>query len=314
VLVLFEAGRAPFKYGAGKFGEELKWQAHPGDTPTAQAACVAVGSQCVVDKFMVGADVGFQATTRGGRPIDAVLGGKASFKEGAQTVSTVASTIGAVGLQTALVTGNRDSGGIGMVGMFAGLVAQNMAQSTQAQADIREWEQLPGTVWLGTGNSKVASDKLLVAVQATGSFGGVGVSMDPDGSFTVLGVTEGGPAARAGLKPGDVVTSVAGTPVAGLSTRDFIAKLRGEPNTAVAVAVNRPSEGRSVDVTITREQIVNPVGQVVAKRLADTQRCQLYWGRVGSPMDTLKDAGPLEPGEHPRDPAFRQDLQSFFSN
>lgn len=229
VLVLFETGRAPFKYGGGKFGEELRWQARPAAAVTAQSACVAAGSQCVADKFMVGADVGYQATTRGGRPIDAVLGGKASFKEGAQTVSTVAGAIGSVGLQTALATGNRDSANLGMFGMFAGLVAQGVAQSTQAQADIREWEQLPNTVWLATGSSKVESDRLLVSLQGT----------------------------------------------------------EGEAGASSPMA---------------------------ATRLVDTPRCQLYWGRAEAPLVTLSDAGPLEPGEHQRDPAFRQDLQTFFNN
>lgn len=178
VLVLFETGRAPFKYGAGKFGEALKWQPHALPAATVKAACVeGRASSCLADKFSVGADIGYQATTRGGRPVDAVLGGKASFKEGAQTVSDVATTIGAVGLQTALATGNSDSANLGMLGMFAGLVAQGVAQSTQAQADIREWEQLPGTVWLASADRKVAAAK-------------VGVSLETEGNTSVM------PAAR----------------------------------------------------------------------------------------------------------------------
>lgn len=165
VLVLFETGRAPFKYGAGKYGELLKWAPYDLPAQSVKTACTS-GSQCVADKFMVGGDVGFQATTRGGRPVDGVLNGKASFKEGAQGVATVATAIGAVGLDTALATGNRDSANLGMIGMFAGLVAQGVAQSTQAQADIREWEQLPGTVWLGTSGSKSSASQLTVALDA----------------------------------------------------------------------------------------------------------------------------------------------------
>jgi tetratricopeptide (TPR) repeat protein len=168
VLVLFETGRVPFKYGGGKFGEALMWQPHKLPAAGVKTACADGGGACVADKFMVGADVGFQATTRGGRPIDAVLGGKASFKEGAQNVSNVANTIGAVGLQTALATGNSDAANIGMVGMFAGLVAQGVAQSAQAQADIREWEQLPATLWLASAEAKVAAPKLAVTVEAGG--------------------------------------------------------------------------------------------------------------------------------------------------
>lgn len=223
VLVLVEAGRAPFKYGAGRFGEALKWQAHPGTTPTAQRACMETGSQCVADTFMVGADIGYQATTRGGRPVDAVLGGKASFKEGAQTVATVATALGAAGMQAGMMGGGRDSANMGMIGLFAGLVAQGVAQSTQAQADIREWEQLPGTVWLATGDRKVNAQRLRVTLDDSGT-----------------------------------------------------------------------------------------ASSVVASRLVDSPRCQLYWGRPTAPLSLLSEAGPLEPGEHKRDPAFRQELATFF--
>lgn len=170
VLVLFESGRSPYKYGSGKSGEILKWQTHDLPVQTAKTACsTSGGSDCAVSSFAMGADLGFQATTRGGRPIDGVLNGKASFKEGAQGVATVASAVGDIGLLAAANTGNRDMAGIGMLGMFAGLVAQGMANSTQAQADIREWEQLPATVWLGTGSQKTSASSLSVALDSAGT-------------------------------------------------------------------------------------------------------------------------------------------------
>lgn len=170
VVVLFESGRVPFKYDSGKSGEILKWQAHELPEQTAKTACVAgAATGCPVSSFVKGADIGFQATTRGGRPIDGVLGGKASFKEGAQGVASVAGTMGSIGMQTAMLTGNSDAANLGMLGMFAGLVAQGVANSTQAQADIREWEQLPATVWLGTGAVKANSAALTIAVESGGS-------------------------------------------------------------------------------------------------------------------------------------------------
>ena len=169
VLVLMESGRAPFKYGSGKAREILKWQAHDAPEQVAKKACTDYsGASCTVSTFVKGADIGFQATTRGGRPIDGVLGGKAAFKEGAEGVASFASTVGSVGMQTALATGNSDAAGIGLLGMFAGLIAQGVAQSTQAQADIREWEQLPANIWLGTGTNKSTLSSLSVAVDASG--------------------------------------------------------------------------------------------------------------------------------------------------
>lgn len=169
VLVLLESGRAPFKYGSGKAREILKWQAHEAPEQVAKKACAdSTSASCTVSSFVKGADIGFQATTRGGRPIDGVLGGKAAFKESAEGVASFASTVGSVGMQTALATGNNDAAGIGLLGMFAGLVAQGVASSTQAQADVREWEQLPANIWLGTGASKSSLNSMSVAVDTSG--------------------------------------------------------------------------------------------------------------------------------------------------
>jgi tetratricopeptide (TPR) repeat protein len=224
LLVLFETGRAPFKYGAGKFGEVLKWAPHELPAQNVTTACTGTDSNnCVIKQFSTGADVGFQATTRGGRPIDGILGGKASFKEGAQTVANVAGVVGQVGLDTALQTGNRNAGNLGLFGMFAGLVAQGVSASTQAQADIREWEQLPGMVWLGTSANKSDALKLNVAVESN-------------------------------------------------SKKSFVA----------------------------------------ASRIVDTPSCQLYWGRALSPISLLQDAGPVDAGNHKRDPAFRKELEDSF--
>lgn len=169
VLVLMESGRAPFKYGAGKAKEIIKWHAYDAPLQTAKKACTdTTAASCDVSTFVKGADIGFQATTRGGRPIDGILGGKAAFKEGAEGVASFATTMGSVGMQTALATGNSDAAGLGLLGMFAGLVAQGVAQSTQAQADVREWEQLPANIWLGTSGSKSSLKNYSVAVDVAG--------------------------------------------------------------------------------------------------------------------------------------------------
>lgn len=228
VLVLYETGRAPFKYGAGRTGEALKWQPHPIPAQNVVAACGGEPNTCFVEKFVVGADIGFQATTRGGRAFDAILGGKADFKEGAQNISKVGMTIGAVGADAAMMTGSSDMAGIAAIGMLAGLVAQGVADSTQTQADIREWEQLPGIVWLGTGQ-----------------------------------------------------------------------QLQNAPNATVSVStVGMPADAQTA---------------LPLSRIVNTPKCQLYWGRSFDPLALLKEAGPLEPGEHKRDPVFRQEMDGTFS-
>ncbi len=234
LLVLYETGRAPFKYGAGRSGEALKWQPHPMPAQKVVSACAGESNTCFVEKFVVGADIGFQATTRGGRAFDAILGGKADFKEGAENISKVGMTVGAVGADAAMMTGNRDMAGIAAIGMLAGLVAQGVADSTQTQADIREWEQLPGIIWIGTG-----------------------AQLQPAAAASAV------PAATVSL-------TTAGMP--------------GDAKVALPMS-----------------------------RIVDTPKCQLYWGRTLDPLALMKDAGPIEPGEHPRDPVFRREMEGAFA-
>jgi tetratricopeptide (TPR) repeat protein len=165
LLVMFETGRAPFKFTGGKHGELLKWAPHATPPATLKSVCTGPhGTQCG-GTVALGADLGFQATTRGGRPIDAILGGKASFKEGAQNVATVANVVGQLGA----LSGGSGGENLGMIGMFASLAATAAASQTQTQADIREWEQLPGNVWLATATAKSPEPQLLVRVDDAGT-------------------------------------------------------------------------------------------------------------------------------------------------
>jgi carboxyl-terminal processing protease len=77
----------------------------------------------------------------------------------------------------------------------------------------------------------------------SGSYTGVGVWIrrGSDGALRVMSVEPSSPAARAGLKPGDVVVAVAGRNVGKRSVADVVASLRGDAGTIVAVQVRRGS-------------------------------------------------------------------------
>jgi C-terminal peptidase prc len=72
---------------------------------------------------------------------------------------------------------------------------------------------------------------------------------------------EGGPAAQY-LKPGDVITKVDGKPVAGLTQKDAIARIKGDAGTTVSITVQRADDkgGNSeLTFTITRAKVRVPV-------------------------------------------------------
>jgi carboxyl-terminal processing protease len=69
----------------------------------------------------------------------------------------------------------------------------------------------------------------------------------------VMGVLEGGPAQRAGMKEGDVIEAVDGEAVGGLTLAEYIDRLRGEEATPVTVAVRRAGEEEPRTFRMIRE-------------------------------------------------------------
>jgi carboxyl-terminal processing protease len=78
----------------------------------------------------------------------------------------------------------------------------------------------------------------------SGSYTGVGVWVRraSDGSLRVLTVQPHSPADRAGLRPGDVLVSVAGRVVTGRSVADVVSDLRGDVGTTVTVQIRRHTQ------------------------------------------------------------------------
>jgi carboxyl-terminal processing protease len=92
-------------------------------------------------------------------------------------------------------------------------------------------------------------------MKTNGEFGGLGVQIEvEDGLVRVLTALEGTPAGRAGIRTGDVLTSLDGMALDGRSTGEVMKMMRGKPGSPVLVTV-RHSDGRVVDIALTREVI-----------------------------------------------------------
>ena len=90
----------------------------------------------------------------------------------------------------------------------------------------------------------------------SGNFVGVGIEItQEDGLVKVVSPIEDSPAYRAGLKPNDLITRVDDTAVRGLTLNEAVKRMRGEPNTPVALTILRKDENRTFAVTIVREEI-----------------------------------------------------------
>lgn len=145
VLVFAEYGYGPRKYAAGQYGEFLRF--YTDDSPTRSARLVLDGGTKMVPLPSYD-DLGFQATTRGGRVMDHILGNKAVFKTGASVAGDVALVGSAIAQDKSRRRGRegKDSDdsdfaafGLGVLGMI-GKVA---SAATDARADTRQWDNLP---------------------------------------------------------------------------------------------------------------------------------------------------------------------------
>jgi len=88
-----------------------------------------------------------------------------------------------------------------------------------------------------------------------GEFGGIGVTMGfKDKKVTIISVLEGTPGEKAGLKAGDEITAVDGTPTSEIEPEQVAMQIRGDKGTDVTLTIHREGQD-DFDVTLTRDTI-----------------------------------------------------------
>lgn len=93
----------------------------------------------------------------------------------------------------------------------------------------------------------------------SGRYGGVGASVVVlENEALVTNVHENAPAAKAGLRVGDVLVNAGGQSLQGKNILEISQILRGEPNSKVSVEVRRNGEAKLIKLEITREEILLP--------------------------------------------------------
>lgn len=102
-------------------------------------------------------------------------------------------------------------------------------------------------------------------VQTKGEFGGLGLEVSEDrGLIKVVSPIDDTPAARAGIRPGDIITALDGKTVIGLSLNDAVDRMRGPVNSSIVLTIKRQEMEKPIEVSLLREIIRI---QVVKSRL-----------------------------------------------
>ena len=90
--------------------------------------------------------------------------------------------------------------------------------------------------------------------QANGAYEGIGVELqqEPDRSLRVVAPIDDTPAARAGIRSGDLITAIDGKPI---SAEDGMEPLRGAPGSKIVLTIVREGMPKPFDVTLVRDTI-----------------------------------------------------------
>jgi carboxyl-terminal processing protease len=115
--------------------------------------------------------------------------------------------------------------------------------------------------------------------QATeGRFEGVGMSVTPvDEGLRIVAVYEGSPAARGGLKKGDLITEVDGRSIAGKGSEESTTRIKGPAGTDVKLTVKTGEDEPRV-LTLKRAEVAIPVVQSEMRKAPDGSK--IAWVRL----------------------------------
>ncbi len=93
-------------------------------------------------------------------------------------------------------------------------------------------------------------------VQTRGEFGGLGIEVSQEGGYVkVISPIDETPAAKAGVKPGDLITHLNGESVQGLTLQESVEKMRGERGSAIKLTIRRPGAETPIELSLTRDVI-----------------------------------------------------------
>jgi carboxyl-terminal processing protease len=95
--------------------------------------------------------------------------------------------------------------------------------------------------------------------QTTGKYAGIGSLIRKSGDFAIIAEPyENFPAAKAGLRAGDIILEIDGVSIKGKDISKISETLKGAPDTEVEVLISRPGIEKPIKKTIIRQKITIP--------------------------------------------------------
>jgi len=89
-----------------------------------------------------------------------------------------------------------------------------------------------------------------------GTFHGIGIIVGyQNRQLTVVTALDGAPAARAGIRAGDVIAGIDGVDTESMRSNDAVRLLRGEENSQVDLSIIRPGQESPLKMTLQRQEI-----------------------------------------------------------
>jgi len=126
-------------------------------------------------------------------------------------------------------------------------------------------------------------------VGTEGEFGGLGIEVTmEDGFVKVVSPIEDTPAARAGLKTGDLIIRLDSKAVKGMSLNEAVKMMRGKPGSDITLTVVREGQPKPLTFTLTRAVI--KIQSVKQRMLDDGFGYVRITQFQANTADTLKDA------------------------
>ena len=92
-----------------------------------------------------------------------------------------------------------------------------------------------------------------------GHYYGLGITIQntPDGDVLAIGVFEGSPAYKKGVRRGDIIAWIAGEDAKGWTTEQAMRKLRGPKGTTVDIGLKRRGYDELIRLVVTRDDAIS---------------------------------------------------------